>query len=102
MAKYATFTGTNVTNEVYTVYVGRCVYNGFRLGMDGTNDVTLTIKDGTKEILPTNTYDASVLGLNGEVLSNGAELTCETGVAATITTTGTFEIVIAYNPITLS
>ncbi len=97
MAKKYYTTGTNVTAQEYTAYVGKCTYHGFRLGMDATNDVTLTIKDGDIEIVPTNTYDASALGLNGEVLPDQAAITCETGITVTVTCTGTFEIIVVYN-----
>lgn len=99
MAKKGTATGTNPSGVDYTIYTGKCTYHGFRLGMDGNNDVTLTIKDGTIEIVPTNTYDASALGLNGEVLPDQAAITCDTGIVANITTAGTFELVVVYNPI---
>ena len=101
MAKKTYATGNNVSAQAYTLYTGKCSYHGFRIGMDGTNDVSLTIADGTggTEILPTNTYDASSLGLNGEVLPDQASITCEIGLVATITCTGTFELVAIYNPI---
>ena len=99
MAKKFYQTGTNVSGASYTIYTGRCTYHGFRLGMDETNDVTLTISDGSIEVCPTNKYDASVLGLNGEVLADQAAITCETGLSATVTCSGTFELVVIYNPL---
>ena len=97
MAKKGSITGTNVSAVEYPIYVGKCTYHGFRLGMDGTNDCTVTIKDGSIEICPTNTYDASALGLNGEVLPDQAAITCETGLTAVVTCSGTFELVVTYN-----
>lgn len=97
MARKTFVTGTNVSAQSYGVYTGKCTYHGFRLGMDGTNDVTLTIKDGNIEILPTNTYDASVLGLNGEVLPTQAEITCDSDITVVATCTGTFELIVIYN-----
>lgn len=99
MAKKYYETGTNVSAVTYTVYTGRCLYHGFRLGMDATNDVTLYLSDGSSKIVPTNQFDASLLGLNGEILSDQAAITCETGITVTVTCSGTFEIVIVYNPL---
>lgn len=63
-----------------------CVFYGFLLGMDAANDPTVTVYDcgstdtisGKTEIVPSNTYDATALGLNGVML--GVPLTCSYGV----------------------
>ena len=49
-----------------------CVFGGFLLGTEGVNDPTITIYDNAsaasgEELVPTNEYDASLLGLNGAV-----------------------------------
>ncbi len=100
MAKKSYQSGTGVSSQSYTIYTGKCVYHGFRLGMDGTNPVTLTLTDGAggTEICPTNQYDASLLGLNGEVLPGGSAITCDTGIVAVVTCSGDFELVVVYNP----
>lgn len=52
-------------------YLGECVLLDILIGMDATNDPSVSVFDGTDssgaEKLPTNTYDASKLGLNGVV-----------------------------------
>jgi len=65
-----------------------CFFVGFLLGLDGTNDPTITIYDNAsagsgKEIVPGNTYDASALGLNGVVLP--FPKFCQNGVYADVT-----------------
>ena len=69
---------------------------GVQIGMDGTNDLTLTIYNGVSnagtEILPTNQYDASALGLNGVVMSYGKF--CPDGIYVEITCSGTAEVVV--------
>ena len=99
MAKKYSLAGDTVSAVTYTAYTGRCTYHGFRVGLNGTDDLLLQIKDGDNIIVPSNTYDASVLGLNGEVLPDQAAITCETGISLTITCSGTFEIVVVYNPL---
>ena len=63
-----------------------CFFLGFLLGLDGTNDPTITIYDNTtntgNQIIPTNTYDASQLGLNGAILPYPKY--CKNGVYADI------------------
>lgn len=60
------------TNKVTTsgmVYTGKSLLFDILIGLDGVNDPTISVFDGTDsggvEKLPTNTYDASKLGLNG-------------------------------------
>lgn len=79
-----------------------CVFYGYIVGMDGTNDPTITIYDNSNaasghEPVPTNTYDASVLGVNGAMLpADGTRcrngLYCYTTIGA-----GAVEITIYYN-----
>ena len=49
----------------------RCRLNGFLIGTDGVNDPTIAFYDGSDATgikrVPSNTYDASALGLNGFV-----------------------------------
>ena len=69
---------------------------GVQIGMDATNDLTLTIYNGVDntgtEILPTNQYDASALGLNGVVMPYGKH--CPNGIYLEMTCAGTAEVVI--------
>ena len=69
---------------------------GVQIGMDATNDLTLTIYNGVDntgtETLPTNQYDASALGLNGVVMPYGKH--CPNGIYLEMTCAGTAEVVI--------
>jgi len=55
------------------IYSGSCWFVNFKLGMDNANDPQITVYDtivapvpGTDtELVPTNPYDASAMGLNG-------------------------------------
>lgn len=76
----------------------RCIYWGFRVGMDGSNDPTITLYDdaaaaqGT-EVEPTNTYDASALGANGANM--GVGVLCKNGLTGDVTiSAGSCEITV--------
>jgi hypothetical protein len=79
----------------------RAVFMGMQLGTDGANDPVITIYDGTdnagNEIVPTATYDASVLGLNG--LLGPYDKRAYNGIYVEITTGGTVEVTVDYRPI---
>jgi hypothetical protein len=81
------------------VLTGQGVFRGMLLGTDGVNDPVVTIYDGLDnsgtEIIPTATYDASALGLNGVI---GKGVYCETGIYVEITCAGTVEVVVEYTP----
>ena len=81
-----------------TVMSGEGYYFGFTLGTDGVNDPEVTIFDNTaasgNEIVPTTTYDASALGLNGMLLANPVH--CLNGIHVELSAAGTKEIVIYY------
>ncbi len=86
-------------DESGIVYTGPCSLTSFLLGMDGVNDPVITIYDGVDntgpEIVPTVTYDASVLGINGAIFHWIKK--CDTGIYLEITCAGTVEVVIDYN-----
>ena len=72
-----------------------------QIGMDGTNDPTITIYNGTDnsgvEVVPTNTYDASLLGLSG---FEGATIKdCPNGIYLEITCAGDCEVILGIIPI---
>jgi len=73
---------------------------GIQIGMDGTNDATITVYNGTDnsgdEIIPTNTYDAATLGIQGLVSSYGKLAT--DGIYVEITCAGTVEVVVDFKP----
>jgi hypothetical protein len=86
----------SITSNGGSVICGEpCFFYGFMLGLDGTNDPTITFYDNAseasgEEIIPTNTYDASILGLNGAMLP--VPKYCKNGIYVGITQAGTTEI----------
>lgn len=92
----ASCSGGTPANQL--AYTGRCMFQGFLLGTDGTNDPTITIYDNTtnsgRELVPTTTYDASALGLNGAMIP--CELEANKGVYAEITCAGACEVVVIF------
>lgn len=79
-----------------------CRFHGMYLGTDGTNDPVVTIEDryGDKndgEVIPTATYDASALGLNGVTGFPDDGRYCNYGIYCTITCAGAVEVVILYS-----
>lgn len=81
------------------VHTGHCWFGGLLLGMDGVNDVTVTVYDGIDnsgtEIVPTNTYDSSSLGINGA--QEGTLVVCSTGIYVEITGANA-EVCVRYRP----
>ncbi len=77
---------------------GESVLTHMLLGTDGTNDPVITIYDGLDntgtERVPTTTYDASALGLNGFVLATPLEF--KIGIYVEITCVGTVEVCCGY------
>jgi hypothetical protein len=81
------------------IVTGPCVFRGFLLGMDGVNDPVITIFNNTEasgeEAVPTATYDASALGINGVV---GLMQYCDKGLYVEITCVGAVEVVPQFSP----
>jgi hypothetical protein len=79
-------------------YTGECILTHMLIGTDGVNDPTITIYDGVDntgiEKVPTTSYDASALGLNGFTLSFPFEF--KTGIYVEITCGGTVEVICGY------
>jgi hypothetical protein len=79
------------------VVAGTSIFHGFLIGTDGINDPVITIYDNTKaegeEIVPTATYDASQLGINGVT---GVNMVCVNGIYVSITCAGACEVVVQY------
>lgn len=81
------------------VVTGRYKLCALLVGTDGANDPVVTIYDaltntaGT-EAVPTCTYDASALGLNGVVFQRPIE--CDIGIYVEITNLGTGEVLVYY------
>lgn len=96
-----TFAYTNKLTASGMIYTGKCVLFDILIGMDGTNDPTISVFDGTdstgEEKLPTNTYDASALGLNGVIWHFARKM--ETGIYVLIAIGGgDVEVVGGYSP----
>ncbi len=73
-----------------------CWWTGSVLRTDGTNDATITVFDNASaasgaELIPSNTYDASALGLNGAMLTK--PVIAKNGVYIEITCAGSCEVV---------
>lgn len=81
-----------------TVFTGKGCVVGFLIGKDGVNDPSVTIYDGTDntgtEIVPTATYDASALGIDGAMPC--VRIRCQTGCYVAISCQGTVEVVIYF------
>ena len=78
-----------------------CSFRGMLIGTDSSNDPTITVYDNTaasgNEVIPTATYDASFMGLNGVTLP-GDGIECWNGIYVTITLgAGAVEVVIFYS-----
>lgn len=77
-----------------------CVFGGFIIGTDDTNDPEITIYDNASaasgnEVVPTATYDASVMGLNGYT-APGMGIDLKNGAYIEITCAGTVEVTVFY------
>ena len=76
--------------DILGIYIG---------GMDGTNDSTVSFYDNTSgsgdEVIPTATYDASALGLNGVTCPQDG-IPCQNGLYIDITSSGTTEVIIIF------
>lgn len=80
------FTSSGVVTD------GPAIMSGILIGTDSTNDPTIgaASNDGSRLILPTATYDASALALNGYT---GGWRHCNDGISLTVTCGGTVYIV---------
>lgn len=82
------------------VRTGSCIFQGLLIGTDGVNDPTVTLYNNTAasgdEVVPTATYDASALGLNG---LTGVNVWCDKGLYVEIACSGDVVVVIFYSPL---
>jgi hypothetical protein len=82
------------------IHTGPCEFRGFLMGTDGVNDPTITIYNGInntgQEVVPTATYDAAIMGLNGVT---GKTHYCNTGLYIEITCAGAVEVVPEFKPV---
>jgi len=80
-------------------YTGECLLCGVLIGTDGANDPTVAVFDGTStsgiEVLPTNTYDASVK--RPFRYDFATPIKCDTGIYVSISLgAGACEVTILY------
>lgn len=92
---------TNRLTASGMLYTGESMFLDLLLGLDGTNDPAVSAFDGLdstgREVLPTNTYDASQLGLNGVVWQFARKM--NTGIYILISIgAGDVEVVGGYCP----
>jgi len=90
------FVTTVTTSQIITT--SPAVLLGMQLGTDGSNDPIVTVYNGTDntggEIVPTATYDASALGLNGFI--GAYDKKAYSGIYVEITCAGAVEVTIDY------
>jgi len=74
-----------------------CDFRGMLIGTDSSNDPEISFYDSQdtsgNEPIPTATYDASVMGLNGVTLP-GDGIRCENGLYVEITCAGNVEVTV--------
>jgi len=93
---------TKVTSSTQ-IKTGKGKFWGYLVGTDGINDPTITITDevnatgkNSGEMVPTATYDASALGVNGALLSE--PILYDHGIYVTISiSAGTVEVTILHD-----
>jgi hypothetical protein len=74
---------------------------GFLLATNGSDDPIVTVFDDASntagtEVVPTNTYDASALGLNGAWFGHEGAIECQVGVYVEVTNLGVGGYVLVY------
>ncbi|MHA2135396.1 MAG: hypothetical protein ACW99J_16165 [Candidatus Thorarchaeota archaeon] len=73
---------------------------GVLIGKDGSNDPVITVYNDSdaataaNKVVPTNTYDASALGMDGVML--GFALRCDNGIYVDVDSLGTGEVIFYY------
>ena len=82
------------------IFTGDCVLISLLVGVDGVNDPVVGIfnaldgADPTKRVVPSVTYDASALGLNGYMAAFVKR--CRTGLFISIANIGSGEVIVDY------
>ena len=87
---------TRLTSSA-AVHSGACFLGSVLIGTDGVNDPVVAVYNNTSasdatRVVPSVTYDASVLGLNGVVLEFA--MYCDTGLYVNITNIGSGEVIV--------
>lgn len=82
------------------VFIGVALLDGYLVGTDGVNDVTISCYDNTAasgtEITPTVTYDAAKQGINGFFARRPIQV--KVGIYIEITCAGSCEVFAYYGP----
>ena len=94
------YTTTSRITESSLIYTGTGFLFSILVGADNVNDPVVAVYDDTdgntaaNRIIPSVTYDASVLGLNGVVLEFPKKFT--TGLYVVVTNIGSGEVIVDY------
>lgn len=88
---------TRITTTT-TIHSAACFLGRILIGTDGVSNPTVAVYNNTSatdatRIIPSVTYDASALGLNGVVLEFAEYLS--TGLHITISCSGTCEVIVS-------
>jgi len=97
MAENIYMTPTRITSTA-TIHSAACFLGRILIGTDGVNDPVVAVYNNTAatdatRVIPSVTYDASALGLNGVVLEFAEYLS--TGLHVTISNIGTGEVIVS-------
>lgn len=82
------------------IYTGKGFLFSLLIGMDTINDPVIAVQDDTdgdtaeNEIVPSNTYDADALGINGLILKFAKHF--ETGLYVKIANLGSGSVIVDY------
>lgn len=85
------------------VYTGRCYLASLIVGVDGVNDPVVGVYNDTdgstagNRVIPSVTYDATILGISGVVLQFMKD--CTTGLYVSVANIGSGEVIVDYRPI---
>jgi hypothetical protein len=92
------FNTTKIT-ESGIVVAEPCIFGGFFIGTDEVNHPVITVYDNAsaasgEELVPSNKYDATLLGLNGAI---GFSVLARNGIYVEITTAGACEVTVLHH-----
>lgn len=85
------------------IHDGPCYLASILIGTDDINDPVVAAyndadaSDPTTKVIPSATYDAAIMGLNGVVLKFMKD--CNTSLYVSISNIGSGEVVVDYRPI---
>lgn len=100
MNKILIYADTERIVESTLIYTGKGFLFSILIGTDTINDPVVAVYDDTdgdtagNRIIPSNTYDASALGINGVVLKFAKKFS--TGLYVSITNIGNGDVIVDY------